>query len=160
LFAERGRRVRRRGTGGGDDVGLGRAFAEHLLRWGASGDEVVFRRKTRLTDQPDYWDGIEDALEKEFQLPGPQLPVASANRECGVEIPKWEFRGRAGGIWDPSTLRDGSLSRSTCFAQDDRAVASFQSPACFCGLGFPLGILYRLDLHSGDAVGFHFFDGV
>jgi hypothetical protein len=40
------------------------AFAEHLLD-GISGDEVD-EKEDEAYDQPDYWQGVEDALEEEF----------------------------------------------------------------------------------------------
>jgi hypothetical protein len=44
------------------DIGGRRAFAEHLLD-GVSGDEMD-EQEDQGDYQPDYWEGIEDALEK------------------------------------------------------------------------------------------------
>jgi hypothetical protein len=44
------------------DVGGRRAFAEHLLD-GVSGDEVD-EQEDEAYHQPDYWQGVEDALEE------------------------------------------------------------------------------------------------
>jgi hypothetical protein len=37
---------------------------------GVSGDQVD-QEEDEAYYQPDYWDGVEDALEEEFQLPVP-----------------------------------------------------------------------------------------
>ncbi len=51
---------------GGGDVGRRRAFAEHLLD-GISWNEVD-EQKDDADHQPDYRQGVEDALEEEFQF--------------------------------------------------------------------------------------------
>jgi hypothetical protein len=47
---------------------------------GVSGDQVD-QEKDEAYYQPDYWDGVEDALEEELQLPVlcGQLPVLTAS---------------------------------------------------------------------------------
>ena len=81
LLAERG--VESVGVAGGGDVGGGRAFAEHL-RDGVSGDQVD-QQEDEAHDQPDYRQGVEDALEDSSQLSVPSsllfviLSGASAN---------------------------------------------------------------------------------
>ena len=47
---------------GGVDVSGWRAFAKHLLD-GVSGDEMD-EKEDEGDDQPDYWQGVEDALEE------------------------------------------------------------------------------------------------
>ena len=78
LLAERG--VEAVGVARGLDVGGGRAFAEHLQD-GVSGDEVD-QQEDEGDDQPDDWQGVEDALEKRLrinvvggsQISGPSTP--------------------------------------------------------------------------------------
>ena len=60
LFAERG--IESVGVAGGCDIGGRRAFAEHLLD-GISGDEMD-QEEDEADYQPDYWEGVEDALEE------------------------------------------------------------------------------------------------
>ena len=55
-------RVEPVGVAHGLDVGGRRAFAQHLLD-GISGDEVD-QQEDETHDQPDYWEGVEDALER------------------------------------------------------------------------------------------------
>ena len=64
LLAERS--VEAVGVARGGDVGGRRAFAQHLLD-GISGDEVD-EQEDEADHQPDDWQGVEDALEEEFQL--------------------------------------------------------------------------------------------
>jgi hypothetical protein len=65
-------RVEAVGVSRGGDIGCGRAFAQHLLN-GVSGDEVD-QEKDETHYQPDYWEGVENALEEDFQSVS-QLPV-------------------------------------------------------------------------------------
>lgn len=65
LLAKRG--VESVGVAGGGDVGGRRAFAEYLLD-GVSGNEVD-EQENKGDDEPDYWQGVEDALEESSQLP-------------------------------------------------------------------------------------------
>ena len=60
------RHVEAVGVAGSLDVGRGCAFAEHLLD-GVTGDEVD-EQKNEGDDEPEYWEGVEDALEEEFQF--------------------------------------------------------------------------------------------
>ena len=64
LLAERG--VEAVGVAGGGNVSGRGTFAEHLLD-GVSGDEVD-EQKDEAHDQPDYGQGVEDALEDSSQF--------------------------------------------------------------------------------------------
>ncbi len=61
LFAER--RIEAIGVACGGDVGGWRAFAEHLLN-GVAGDEMD-EQKDEADHQPNDWERVEDALEKQ-----------------------------------------------------------------------------------------------
>jgi hypothetical protein len=63
LLAERG--VESESMTRGGDIGGWSAFAQHLLD-GISGDEVD-EQEDNADYQPDYREGVEDALEKGFQ---------------------------------------------------------------------------------------------
>jgi hypothetical protein len=49
---------------------------------GVSGDEMN-KKEDEAYYQPDYWEGVEDALEEKFQLPVPsgQLSVLTASTQ-------------------------------------------------------------------------------
>ncbi len=64
LFAERG--IKTVGVASGLDIGGRCAFAEHLLD-GITGDQVD-EQEDKTYYQPDYREGVENALEEAFQM--------------------------------------------------------------------------------------------
>ena len=86
LLAERG--VEAVGVAGGGDVGGG-APSPSICCDGVSGDEVD-EQEDEADHQPDYWEGVEDALEDGFQgalgsLLGCHPERSERERACGVE---------------------------------------------------------------------------